>query len=117
MNSQYIEASPAQFKELKATGNYVTIDVRLESEYEEGLIPDHILIDFYGEDFEGELKKLDRNLDYLVYCRRGRRSGITCGLMRELGFTGALYNLAGGIQEWNKAFGKETYNEQALAAS
>jgi rhodanese-related sulfurtransferase len=79
----------------------VILDVRTEDEYNEGIIPNAINIDFYkGQDFISELEKLDKNKNYFVYCRSGARSGKTCEMMNELGFENA-YNLAGGILGWD----------------
>jgi rhodanese-related sulfurtransferase len=76
------------------------LDVRTEDEYNDGIIPNAINIDFYkGQDFITELEKLDKNLNYFVYCRSGARSGKACEIMNELGFENA-YNLSGGILDW-----------------
>ena len=51
------------------------------------------------KNFIQELKKLDKNKSYYVYCRTGSRSANTCVLMKEMGFS-KTYNLLGGITEW-----------------
>jgi rhodanese-related sulfurtransferase len=76
------------------------LDVRTEDEFNDGIIPNAINIDFYkGQDFITELEKLDKNLNYFVYCRSGARSGKACEIMNELGFENT-YNLSGGILDW-----------------
>ncbi|UQD56618.1 rhodanese-like domain-containing protein [Flavobacterium sp. K5-23] len=76
------------------------LDVRTEDEYNDGIIANAKNIDFYkGQDFITELEKLDKNLNYFVYCRSGARSGKACEIMNELGFENA-YNLSGGILDW-----------------
>ena len=93
-----------KFKELSEKEGYIILDVRSEQEYAEGQIPNHQLINFFDSDFKEQLEaKLDKSKNYLVYCRSGNRSGKTCNLMPELGFTGELYNLDGGIKAWNEA--------------
>jgi len=51
--------------------------------------------DYKADNFEVELKKLDRDKVYFVYCRSGRRSSNALKKMQELGFTKA-YNVLGG---------------------
>lgn len=86
--------------ELKADENAIILDVRTEEEYNEGHIPNSILLDYYrGQDFIDDLNELDRDKNYYVYCRTGNRSGQTCAIMNQLGFENA-YNLVGGIEQW-----------------
>ena len=83
----------------KNNSNFVIIDVRTPEEYESGHIENAINIDFYSDNFKDELKKLDKNKNYLVYCRSGNRSGSSLEIMEELGFKEA-YHISGGISEW-----------------
>ena len=57
------------------------------------------MIDFYSNTFEMELDKLDKNNSYLIYCRTGRRTGLTIDIMKDLGFF-EVYNMLGGITQW-----------------
>ena len=59
------------------------------------------MIDFYSDNFENELDKLDKNNTYLIYCRTGRRTGLTLSIMEELGFL-RVYNMIGGITQWKE---------------
>lgn len=104
----YKDITPEEFKKHSEKFNYMILDVRAEKEYDEGLIEDHTLINYFDGDFKEQIEALDRNMNYLVYCRSGNRSGKTCQLMEELGFSGELYNLDGGIQAWNMVYGKKT---------
>jgi rhodanese-related sulfurtransferase len=79
----------------------VLLDVRTADEYYTARIPNSILIDYYQIDFIDKIKKLDKTKTYFVYCRSGRRSLESCYLMSNLGFEN-VYNLQGGILEWNK---------------
>ena len=73
------------------------IDVRTPEEIAEGKIAAEALeIDYYADDFRARLDRLDKSKKYLVYCRSGRRSGLTMEIMKELGFSEA-YDLSGGI--------------------
>lgn len=79
--------------------NFIILDIRTKEEYEDEHIQDSIMIDFYSDSFEKELDELDKNKTYLIYCRTGRRTGLTLDIMEELGFL-EVYNMAGGITQW-----------------
>lgn len=79
--------------------NFIILDIRTTEEYENEHIQNSIMIDFYSETFENELDELDKNKTYLIYCRTGRRTGLTLDIMKELGFI-EVYNMAGGITQW-----------------
>jgi rhodanese-related sulfurtransferase len=86
--------------ELKNDINAVILDVRTQSEIEEGIIPNAIHIDIYqGQGFIDQLNELDKTKNYYVYCRSGSRSRQACNVMYQLGFENA-YNLMGGILQW-----------------
>lgn len=82
-------------KEIKKYPNSVILDVRTPEEVEEGNVKGSINVDYKADNFEVELKKLDRDKVYFVYCRSGRRSSNALKKMQELGFTKA-YNVLGG---------------------
>ncbi|MBA6154013.1 rhodanese-like domain-containing protein [Gelidibacter maritimus] len=78
----------------------VILDVRTQEEVDEGYIPEAIHLDIHkGQEFIDEIKKLDPEKNYYVYCRSGGRSGQACSIMNSLGFKNA-YNLVGGFSEW-----------------
>lgn len=81
----------------------VVIDVRTESEYRDGHIENSKNIDFYSSDFESRLKKLDKKMHYVLYCRSGNRSGQATRMMKQLGFNHAE-NL-GSLQQASKSLG------------
>lgn len=81
-------------------GKAIFLDVRTEKEVENGMIPGSIHIDLNSPDFESEIKKLDREKEYVVYCRSGGRSSRACKVMKELGFKN-LNNMLGGFNKWN----------------
>jgi rhodanese-related sulfurtransferase len=86
--------------QLKEDSNAVIIDVRTSQEYEEGYIPNAINIDIYkGQEFLGEVEKLNKSKRYYVYCKSGGRSAQACLLMKQMGFSEA-YNLLGGYMKW-----------------
>ena len=80
--------------------NNVVLDVRTESEYNDGIIANAINIDFNkGQDFINGVETLDKSKNYYVYCRSGVRSANACAIMNEMGFENT-YNLLGGILDW-----------------
>lgn len=79
----------------------VILDVRTPGEYNEDHIANCINIDFYSENFKDELSLLDRDKNYIVYCRVGRRSGLTADKMKDMGFK-IMYNVEGGILNWKE---------------
>lgn len=99
--SGYEDIGVADFKAKMADPDAVLLDVRTSKEIAEGKIEGAIELDFYNENFAEEVAKLDKDKTYLIYCRSGNRSGKTCKLMSEQGFT-KLYNLKGGIIAWSQ---------------
>lgn len=91
---------------LKATRLYndeaLVLDVRETGEFESGHIPKarHIPLGQLGK----RLGELDahKNKPVLVNCRSGARSSRACGMLKKAGFS-TVYNLAGGIQAWERA--------------
>lgn len=87
-------------EQLKNDDNAVIIDVRTDEEFEEGYIPGAKQIDIYnGAEFLKDVKELDAEKNYYVYCRTGSRSGQACMLLNSVGVKNA-YNLKGGIMDW-----------------
>lgn len=79
--------------------DFIIIDIRTPEEFESGHIEKSIMIDYYSNTFKDDLDKLDKSKTYLIYCRTGRRTGLTLDLMEELGFS-EVYNMLGGITQW-----------------
>ena len=80
----------------------VVLDVRQPGEYETGHVLNSKLIPL-GKLKEriGELEKY-KDQPIVVVCRSGSRSGTACFILGKKGF-GQVYNLAGGVQAWQKA--------------
>jgi rhodanese-related sulfurtransferase len=79
--------------------NFILLDVRTSEEYEKEHLEGAILLDYHQSNFQDEIKKLDRNKTYVIYCRVGNRSGNTFELMRDFRFK-EVYNIFGGIKKW-----------------
>ncbi|MBP9866757.1 MAG: DUF2202 domain-containing protein [Candidatus Pacebacteria bacterium] len=79
-----------------ATPNSVLVDVRTPGEFLTGHIDKAVNIDFENQSFLSEIKKLDVNKTYFIYCRSGNRSGQVISLMKANGIKN-IYELQGGI--------------------
>lgn len=95
----YQDLSPAEFAERIGGENTVLLDVRTPGETAGGIIEGAIEMDYRAPDFAEQIKSLDPNKTYLVYCASGGRSGKTCGMLNEAGFD-EVYNLKGGYSAW-----------------
>ena len=97
------EATPAESKAfVEKTRDCLVLDVRTPYEYRKGHIDGARLIDFYGDRFDAELKKLDRSKPVLLYCASGGRSATTRDRMKQVGFTHVVH-LTDGFNSWKKA--------------
>ena len=81
--------------------NALVLDVREQNEYDAGHVLNSRLIPL------GKLKQrigeLDKHKDQpiVVLCRSGNRSSHACAVLGKQGYS-QVYNLAGGIQAWQK---------------
>ena len=80
--------------------NMVLLDVRTSEEIADGKISGAIEIDFFEDNFEANIDKLDKGKHYIVYCRSGVRSTNSAALMKEKGFSKCT-NLEGGYNAWS----------------
>lgn len=87
------------FYEQKDQMDVVILDVRTQVEIEQGYIEGAVFIDYFDENFQQELETLDRDKEYLVYCKSGGRSNDAAVRMLEMGFK-KVYDLEGGIIAW-----------------
>lgn len=95
--------SAGEFKKLMDSLKYeVVLDLRTGQEIEKGKIRGAVVIDFYRNDFESALSRLDRSKPYLLYCAGGGRSAKAGNLMKRLGFK-TIYNLESGYDDWVKS--------------
>ena len=84
------------------SGEFKILDLRTDEEVVEGKVPGAEQLDFYSDDFESQLKKLNKQATYYIYCRSGGRSGKTLDKMKELGFE-QVYDMQGGMNAWKAA--------------
>ncbi len=90
---------PEDFKS-KIDGGATLIDVRTVEEYASGHITGSLNMDIKNPGFEENVRMLDKNKTYAVYCASGVRSGKAAELMRQSGFT-SVFTLAGGVKAWS----------------
>ena len=95
----YEEVNVQQLNDLLADDRFYLIDVRNQSEWDEGRIEgaDHqrlsVLVD--------HLDELPKGKTYLVHCRSGARSAIAASLMQANGYKDVM-NVKGGYLAWRK---------------
>jgi len=84
---------------IPANPGLVILDVRRQTEYDDGHIENSANLDYYSTTFTEDLNNLDKTRMYIVYCKSGVRSANTLNIMDNLGFREA-YNMEGGITDW-----------------
>ena len=98
-SASYDKITGAEAKALMdSESNYIIIDARTQSEYDEGHIPGAILIPEYEIAARAEKELPDKDQLILVYCRSGRRSKIAAEELVKLGYTNIKE--FGGIIDW-----------------
>ncbi|MHB1361286.1 MAG: rhodanese-like domain-containing protein [Thermoleophilia bacterium] len=82
--------------------NAIVVDVRTETEYAAGRIPDSLHVSL--RQLPDRIDRLERYKDrpIVVNCRTGRRSASACAYLAQNGFE-EVYNLKGGIRAWAHA--------------
>ena len=101
--NKMININATRLRELMASKHerdYSLIDVRQEKEYNTEHIPGAQLIPLGN--LASELPKLPEDGDVIFYCRSGHRSRAAALFFEEnKAFAGTIYNLQGGILDWN----------------
>ena len=100
ITAQYRKISPQLAQEMIASSQIVTIvDVRTAAEYEQGHIPDAIIVPNETISTAQKPEALpDLNATILVYCRSGSRSAQAARKLVSLGYVN-VYDF-GGINDW-----------------
>lgn len=89
-----------ELKELvKAEPKTMIIDVRTYAEYRMDHINPCQNISLKEGDFDGQVKYLDKDKFYVLYCGTERRSKRAKKRMLKMGFDN-VFTLQGGIQRW-----------------
>jgi phage shock protein E len=92
-------------KKIQADDSIIIIDVRTQQEYNEGHIPNALLIDIYSPTFPSKISELDKSNNYYIYCRSGSRSLHAGTYMLSQGFT-SVQHLEDGIISWTEKLEK-----------
>lgn len=96
-------ATESGYQELVNNGA-IAIDVRSAEEYNDSKIPGILTgFDWNGGEFYDKVDELEPTKDYILVCRSGNRSVQACLFLKSNGFTGKLYNLQGGMNQWQGA--------------
>jgi rhodanese-related sulfurtransferase len=89
-----------QFAQLMENELAFVLDVRTPEEWDAGFIAGAHFMNYYDDDFQERLGKLNKEVPVLVYCKVGGRSGSAMDMMKGMGFT-EVYNLNGGFDAWS----------------
>ena len=93
------QITPQEAKNIMDSGEeHIILDAREQYEFDEGHIPEAILIPYTEIEKKAEQMIPDKNLQILVYCRSGRRSKLASESLAKLGYTNVKE--FGGIIDW-----------------
>lgn len=96
---QTTEELQQRVKNLKS--DEALLDVRTETEYQQGHIAGAINFDISSPTIMQDIDNLDQSKTYIVYCRSGGRSQLASMIMKQEGLK--VINSQVGIIHWNKA--------------
>ncbi|MGV3518670.1 MBL fold metallo-hydrolase [Luteitalea sp.] len=85
---------------LQDAGEAAILDVRSDTEWQAGHIPDALHVPLGA--LPARLEALPRDRPLVVHCQGGTRSAIAASVLDAAGFTGVM-NMAGGFNEWQAA--------------
>ncbi len=99
---QYHSVDAESFKIVVRNSNVQVVDVRTDSEFMKGHIPNSINIDINEHNFSDNCRsQLDDHHPIAIYCHSGKRSHIAAGILVDMGYE--IYELEGGILGWTGA--------------
>ena len=97
--SMYEQITAEAAKKIMDSGEeHIILDTREQDEFDEGHIPNSILIPYTEIENKAEEILPDKDKLILVYCRSGRRSKIAAESLAKLGYTNVKE--FGGIIDW-----------------
>jgi len=96
--AEYIKLTPQQAQEMMETNDVIILDVRTQTEFDTGHLPDAILLPDYEVSEKAEAVIPDKSSIIIVYCRSGRRSETASRTLIRMGYA-QVYDI-GGIQSW-----------------
>ena len=86
-------------KEHENDSDFEILDIRSDEEFAAGHIPGAKSLHYEGHEFPKKVKKLDKEKEYLIYCKSGVRGGYFLGQMENSGFKKA-HNINSGFMGW-----------------
>ena len=101
MKPKHVNVNEAQ-ELLKSTPEMVVLDLRTADEFEMFYIVDAVNLDCESAFFERRIKRLDRDIPYLIHCHSGGRSIKALEQFKKHGFTN-ITHMDGGLREWMHA--------------
>lgn len=90
---------PELKKLMQDNPDFVLIDIRNESEVNNGKIPKALWISLSDREFMNKINALPKEGSYCLYCASGGRSSMAVSFMQESGFKN-VFDLKGGIVSW-----------------
>ena len=97
--TMYEQITPEEAKKIMDSGEeHIILDTREQDEFDDGHIPNAILIPYTEIENKAEEMLPDKDKLILVYCRSGRRSKIAAESLAKLGY--ANVKEFGGIIDW-----------------
>lgn len=99
--SIYQKVDNATFKTLMQKKPGKLVDVRTPEEYAAGTISGAVNIDFKNDQFQENLKVLDKSTPVYVFCQAGGRSKAAAKIMQDQGFR-EIYELSTGYGGWTE---------------
>ena len=97
-----VNVTPEELNQLMAEENVLVVDIRTAQEVTQGQIKDALHFDFYDDNFAIQMGELPKDEPIALYCASGKRSVRAATELVEMGFL-EVYDLQGGIQEWQLA--------------
>lgn len=87
---------------LQRGDQFCLIDVREESEWSQGHLPQaaHLGKGIIERDIEAQVP--DTSAEIVLYCGGGYRSALAADALRQMGYTN-VYSMAGGFRGWREA--------------
>ena len=95
----FINLNPIEFQIAIEKEGGIILDVRTPQEVSIGAIENASTIDFYDQDFERKIGKIQKDKTVYVYCKSGGRSSKAAKLLVKSG-QAKVVNLSGGILAW-----------------
>jgi len=99
-SSDYQNIDVATFDQFRKSKDYTKLDVRSSDAVALNRLGGSVEIDYSDASFVSELKALDKDKNYLVFCEDGVHSAKVAQNMIELGFKN-VFNLVGGFASWS----------------